>query len=113
MRNYLPDNIRYLRNSKRMKQEDLGKVLGKKPSTIANYESGYRTPYAEDLRAIANYFHVSVDRLLNEDLAVVTDLEAKLQADIISAEVERAMFTDAEFDMVMNYIRFVLSQRSK
>ena len=113
MNNYLPSNIRYLRRQKRMTQEELGKVLQKAPSSIGNYEVGFRTPSPEDLRAIANYFHVSVDRLLNEDLTLVNDLDAKFKGDVIGAEITRAKLTDDEFDKIMTYIEFILSQRSK
>ena len=111
MYNYLPQNIKYLRNQKRMKQEELGKILGKSFSTIANYESGYRTPSPEDIRTIANYFHVSIDRLLNQDLAIVFDGDIK--ADWICEELKRMALSDKEFDMLESYIDYLKSLRNK
>jgi len=113
MKNYLASNIRFLRTSKQMKQIDLAKVLGKRDTAIANYENGLRTPSIEDTNAIADYFHVSVDRLINEDLAYVADLDATLKADWIREELLRLRLSDKEFDMVENYIQFIVSQRSK
>ena len=113
MKNYLPQNLKYLRTQKRLTQEQLGKELGKGATAITNYESGYRTPHGEDLRALANYFHVSVDRLLGEDLSYVTDGDAQLKADWIHEELLRMRLSDKEFDMIESYIEFVLSQRNK
>lgn len=111
--NYLPSNIKFLRTSRRMKQSELGDAIGKNFSTISNYESGYRTPPAEDVRAMANIFHVSVDRLMNEDLSFVTDLDAQSKADWIREELLRLRLSDKEFDMIESYIQFIISQRSK
>lgn len=113
MNNYLPQNIKYLRKTMGVKQSELADAIGKNFSTISNYESGYRNPPTEDLRAIANFFHVSTERLLNEDLSYVTDLDATLKADWIREELLRLRLSDKEFDMVENYIQFIVSQRSK
>lgn len=65
----LGQRIKFLRTSYPMTQEMLGKKLGVKKSTIANYESGYSEPENEKMCKIANIFDVSVDYLLgNTDI---------------------------------------------
>ena len=114
MKNYFADNLRYLRTQKGIKQEVLGEKLGGwAKSTISCYENGKRRPNQDDLRKIANFFHVNVDRLLNEDLTVTPDEDSKLYAQFIEAELERMKLSDKEFDMLMNYIDFLKSLRSK
>ena len=60
-------NIRSLRKSKNMTLEELGEVLGKKKSTLSNWENGHRTPKLSELPAIADYFGVSVGQLIDEE----------------------------------------------
>ncbi len=68
------DRLRFLRkncvkNGKHVTQEDLGKILGYKYTSISNYESGRNEPCIRDIIKIANFFEVSTDYLLcvNED----------------------------------------------
>lgn len=58
------DNLVSLRLQNKMTQEDLAKKIGVVKTTIANYESGLRTPDNEKLIAIAKVFDVSIDYLL-------------------------------------------------
>ncbi len=63
------DRLRFLRkncvrNGKHVTQEDLGKVLGYKYTSISNYESGRNEPCIRDIIKIANFFEVSTDYLL-------------------------------------------------
>ena len=113
MKNYLAENCRYLRKQRGMTQTELGNAIGRAKTTIATYEQGRSVPHNEDLRALANFFHVSVDRLMNEDLSYVTDGDAQLKADWIHEELLRMRLSDKEFDMIESYIEFVLSQRNK
>lgn len=111
MRNYFADNLRFLRTQRKMTQTDLGDMLGKRKSTISCYELGTRHPSNDDLRVIANIFHVSTERLLNEDLSVVNDLDVELMADHIRAELVRMRITDKEYDQIIQYIQFLKSVR--
>lgn len=113
MKNYFADNCRYLRKQKGLTQTELGNALGRAKTTIATYEQGRSVPHGDDLRAFANYFNVSTDRLLNEDLSFVTDLDAQSKADWIREELLRLRLSDKEFDMIESYIQFIISQRSK
>ena len=63
-----------LRNEADLTQEELAKKLGISKGAIGNYESGIRTPRAEDLDNIADYFNVSLDYLLgrNEERPEIT-----------------------------------------
>lgn len=112
MKNYLADNIRFLRRQRNMTQGELGKAIGKTGNAIANYETNFRTPSMEVTRKIADYFHISADRLIGEDLSLVTDLDAEAKANWLCQEVLRLRLSDKEFEMLESYIKFVVSQRS-
>lgn len=56
---YLPSNLRYLRNKKKLSQTDLGKLIGRDHTTISGYESGKRTPSLSDIGKLTDIFHIS------------------------------------------------------
>ena len=58
------ERLKILRNNRDISQRDLARSLNVSPSTIAQYETGKRTPDADTLNALAQYFDVSVDYLL-------------------------------------------------
>lgn len=57
--------LKFLREEKNIRQEDLAKILNISRQSISNYENGSRFPNDEELiRNIAMYFNVSLDYLL-------------------------------------------------
>lgn len=50
-----------LRNEKGLSQRGLAKAVGLKPSTIAMYELGERTPSLSNAKKIAKFFGVPVE----------------------------------------------------
>lgn len=55
--------IHELRNERGLSQRKLAKTLGLKPSTLAMYELGLRTPTLETAKRIANFFGVAVEEI--------------------------------------------------
>lgn len=62
------ENLRKLRISKNIQQKELAALLNIKISTYCQYETGKRQPDYETLKRIANYFNVSIDYLLENDV---------------------------------------------
>lgn len=56
--------LKQLRHERQLSQSGLGRLLDMKPSTLANYEQGTRSPDAETLCRIADFFGVSLDFLV-------------------------------------------------
>ncbi len=52
-----------LRTEKGLSQRELAKAVGLKPSTIAMYELGERTPSLSNATKIAQFFGVPVERI--------------------------------------------------
>ncbi|MCX7884565.1 MAG: helix-turn-helix domain-containing protein [Caloramator sp.] len=63
--NTLGEKIRDLRKSMGFTQEELGKKLNLRKSTISQYENNKNTPDIEILKKMASIFSVSLDELLN------------------------------------------------
>lgn len=56
-------NLKNLRTSHKMTQDDIAEILGKDRSLIAKYESGKAVPPLDVLRVLAKLYNVSVDSL--------------------------------------------------
>lgn len=66
--NFLSQNIKYLRRSKRWTQQQLADELQVKRALVGSYEEGRATPKIAVLQQIAALFQISVDDLLGADL---------------------------------------------
>lgn len=62
---FLGDKIRYLRETKEIKQKDMALHFSVKENTWSQYETNNRTPDLQMLKKIATFFNVSVDYLLD------------------------------------------------
>jgi len=60
--------LRALRKRKGMPQRELAKELGVALSTIAMWETANREPDLATIRKIADYFNVSIEELVNDDI---------------------------------------------
>ncbi len=60
--------LKELRKSANLKQQELAEILNLDASSISKYETGKATPSPDILLKIANYFHVTTDYLLNNDM---------------------------------------------
>lgn len=69
VKNYISNNIRYLRLKSGIEQSQISELLGKKStSAVSEWEKGIRVPNVGDLHDLANYFRVSLDDLVKKDL---------------------------------------------
>ena len=59
------ENVKQLRKAKEITQEKLADTLGVTGQTVSRWELGICYPDLELLPAIANFFGVSIDRLLS------------------------------------------------
>lgn len=63
----LPEKLKELRWQANLSQRDVAKRLGVSPSIISGYETGERTPSAENLLALSFLYKCSTDYLLGKD----------------------------------------------
>lgn len=68
MKNFLEQNIRYLRRQKGWSQEQLGEQLSLNRGNIASYEKGTAQPRICNLIKLSNLFSVSIPNLIQDDL---------------------------------------------
>ena len=71
--NYLPSNIRHLRTLKGFTQEQFAQNLNVSRSRISSYEENRAIPPIDFLIEISNFFKISLDILIKNDLSKVKD----------------------------------------
>ena len=74
----LSTKLRELRMSQNLSQADIAKKLEISPSIVSGYETGERTPSAENLLALSYLYKCSTDYLLgksNEKPTVILDTD--------------------------------------
>lgn len=86
---YFSKNIRYLRKSRTMSQEELANILGYKSfTTIQKWESGVAEPPFSMVNKIADIFQVSVNQLVYEDIENLQTHAAETDVLIVPKEKE-------------------------
>ena len=68
IKQYFAENLRKLRHNADLTQDKLADFLSVTPQTVSKWERGETYPDVETLPVLANYFHVTVDALLGNEL---------------------------------------------
>jgi transcriptional regulator with XRE-family HTH domain len=77
-RNFLANNLKHLRNRKKIIQEDVAEALGIKRTKLNSYENGVaKTPPLEELIKFSDYYKVSIDTLIKIDLSKLGELKIR------------------------------------
>lgn len=67
-KNYLANNIKFLRHNNKLSQDELAKIVNKSRVLISQWESQDREPTMEDLLKISSHFKISLDDLIKKKL---------------------------------------------
>ena len=93
------ERLKKLRTSKRLTQEELGKIVHVSKVSISGYERGERSPDRETLTDLADYFEVSTDYLLGR-----TDDKEKAPT-LVAAHLDDDV-SEEDMEDILNYIEF-------
>ncbi len=61
--------LKELRKSKNLTQKDMGTILNVAPTTYLGYEKEINEPTIETLKKLADYYHVTLDYLVDREFA--------------------------------------------
>lgn len=75
------EKLQQLRKRKGMTQEELAEVLYVSRTAVSKWESGRGYPNIDSLKAIATFFHVTIDELLSGDELVTLAQEERQQSE--------------------------------
>jgi len=66
-------NLKFLRKRKGLTQQELANHLGVRRASIGAYEEGRATPRYETLERVSDFFQVSIDLLIKENLSELSE----------------------------------------
>jgi len=118
MKLYIGEQLKALRKEKQITQEVLADVLGVSYQSVSRWELGVCYPDMELLPSIANYFGVTIDRLLSND-AVSKEAEEKRFYEKLNSlpfgSLEQMQFVEEYYHKHPdnNYIAYVLQDIMK
>lgn len=105
--------LRELRKEKGMSMKELGEALGCSESTISLYENGKREPSFETLLKMGEFFGVTVGYLLGNE-----EKDPSQKAEVSDDDIKFALFggakvTDAQFEEVKRFARYIAENNIK
>lgn len=123
----LGEKLKKLRNEKELTQKEIANILGVPRGTYAHYEVNKRTPDYNLLRETAEYFHVSLDYLLDRtdqrDGTLIEnhkqDIEIDIKALLDKLEYNKELKIDGNpaspeaIEALVDAIKFGLEQAKK
>ncbi len=59
------ENLKYLRKMQHLGQKDLANILNTTLKSVSHWETGYCEPSISQLIALADYFDVTIDELVD------------------------------------------------
>ncbi|MCU6603792.1 helix-turn-helix transcriptional regulator [Peribacillus frigoritolerans] len=103
------ERLREIRKNRKMRQEDLAKLLGVGKSTIAGYEKGFRQPKLEVVNKLAKIFNTSTDYLLGiTDNPIpkepITDLDILFKKNEREYEFKGKPVSNEDLEFFWNYL---------
>ena len=119
------ERLREARRQANITQVQLAKECNVSQGTIANWESGYRTPDLDMLGKIASMLGVSFDDLLKDKLTE-TVIESKNTPDHIKTAIKEkapdisrsdlesimSQLDESEIDQMIDYAQYLLSKKA-
>lgn len=96
--------LRELRKNKKLSQEELGKFFDVGSTTVSNWENNITQPTIEQIKALAKFFGVSTDYLLDVKDENKSDIEKLRQ---VLKEAGISVGTDLSYDELNRALRIV------
>lgn len=100
--------LRKLRKKNGLTQLELSEKLGIGQSTIGMYESNIRKPSYEVIKKIANYFNVTVDYLINDD---IEDLENKDDLSEFAKNIKK--LSPKQKEQIRTFLEYIINNPPK
>lgn len=108
----LSDRLKELRRKHKLTQVQFAKIFNISSGTIAMWETNKRTPDAEMLIEIANYFNVSLDYLL-DNKKKIAETENNTKDDLKFALFGDMKVDDEVLDEVRHYAKIAKQMREE
>lgn len=79
-KDYIPENIKYIRKKFNLTQVEFAEKIGKRATAVGNWETGYRSPKLGNIMTICEVYNIDLKAFIGSDLNIVqpTSKESKL-----------------------------------
>lgn len=104
--NYLSTNIKFLRQTNNLTQEDIAKIVDKSRVLVSQWESDERDITTEDVIKLSDYFNIPMDTLVGKDLRIGNDVFD--ETDVLFDKYKDILTKDDK-----EYIKFIIDKRKK
>lgn len=101
------ERIQYLREEKKLTQEELAKALKMSKSSLASYEQNARKPSVDTVIELAKFFNVTSDYILeltNKPIDLKTILNKEKSICIIPPTIFSSEIAVKEFELIKDYL---------
>ena len=105
--NYFSNNLKYLREQKKLSQNKLAGLLGVNQTTIARWENGEMSPSLESILDISDVLNISLFDLASQDLAKDTS-DSFDELEVLFYKYKNILTDDDR-----EYIKFIIERRKK
>ena len=94
-----------------MSQKEVADALHLAPPSVSNWESGKTNPSQENLKALAELYHVSIDYLLGRDRKPASTIRiVGPSADEINELMQKAAtLPDLQYQMAESFLQFLIA----
>lgn len=101
----LSQNLRYKRKELGLRQEDISAMLNISRQAYSNYETGNRAPDLDILIKLCDFYHVSLDELVNANFAAqqIGERKGPYQFAIEIKSADTLYLTEDEVKLIMKY----------
>lgn len=83
------ENLRFLRKSKKLSQEDLADKIGVSRQSISKWECGDAYPEMNNILALCEIFNCKINSLVHEDFIDIDSLDNEIKMSVVKFKLEK------------------------
>lgn len=102
-------NLKEERKKKGLNQVELAKIFNVSKQTVSNWESGKRTPDAQTIEKLADFYEVSTDYLLGRNYHS-TDNNKEYSENVKKATALFEELSDSQKEVILNLMMEILDK---
>lgn len=83
------DNLRNLRKSKKMSQEELAEIIGVSRQSVSKWETSESYPEMNNILELCKIFHCHINDLVNDQLIDIDSLDEEIKMSVVKLKKEK------------------------
>ena len=83
------ENLKLIRNDKKISQEDLAERLGVSRQSVSKWETGENYPSMQNIMALCTIFKCKINELVHEDFTDINFLDEEIKMSVVKFKEEK------------------------